>query len=135
MCEVYHRQNSQTNAPLRPAGRRAERRGFAILWAGSAEVQLQMTASDIAPNRHAVHPFDEKYGTDTGGYLSPQEIATGRAHDAFNFGYSAIAPSVFREACRRWRDTLPVAAQRLTAYSFVDLGAGKGRALLLAAEM
>jgi SAM-dependent methyltransferase len=94
-----------------------------------------MTASDIAPNRHAVHPFDEKYGTDTGGYLSPQEIATGRAHDAFNFGYSAIAPSVFREACRRWRDTLPVAARRLTAYSFVDLGAGKGRALLLAAEM
>jgi SAM-dependent methyltransferase len=94
-----------------------------------------MTVSDIAPNRHAVHPFDEKHGTDTGGYLSPGEIATGREHDALNFGYSAIAPSVFREACRRWRDTLPVAARRLTAYSFVDLGAGKGRALLLAAEM
>jgi SAM-dependent methyltransferase len=92
------------------------------------------TASDIAPNRHAVHPFDAKHGTDTGGYLTPQEVAAGRAHDALNYGYSAIAPSVFREALARWRDTLPGAARRLSAYTFVDVGAGKGRALLLAAE-
>ena len=92
-------------------------------------------ASSIAPNRHAVHPFDLKYGTDTGGYLSPQEIATGGPHDALNNGYSAIAPSVFREACRRWRDTLPRLGGHVEAYTFVDVGAGKGRALLLAAEM
>jgi SAM-dependent methyltransferase len=92
------------------------------------------TASEIAPNRHAVHPFDARHGTDTGGYLTPQEVAAGREHDALNYGYSAIAPSVFREALARWRGTLPGAARRLPAYTFVDVGAGKGRALLLAAE-
>jgi SAM-dependent methyltransferase len=89
---------------------------------------------NIAPNRLTVHPFDLKYGTDTGGYLRPNEIGSGGAHDAMNNGYSAVAPSVFQEACRRWRETLPSAA-RVEAYSFVDVGAGKGRALLLAAKM
>lgn len=93
------------------------------------------SASKTAPNRGAVHPFDEKYGTDTGGYLSPEDLVTGQKHDALNYGYSAIAPSVFREACRRWRDTLSAVAGRVEAYSFVDVGAGKGRALLLASEL
>jgi len=92
-------------------------------------------ASNIAPNRHALHPFDLKYGTDTGGYLRPDEIGSGGIHDAMNNGYSAVAPSVFREACRLWRETLPSSAARLEAYTFVDVGAGKGRALLLAAEL
>ena len=95
--------------------------------------------SKIAPNRHAIHPFDRKYGIDTGGYLSPEELRRGAArdlaHDAANNGYSAVAPSVFREACRRWLETLPSSAARVEAYTFVDVGAGKGRGLLLAAEL
>ena len=93
------------------------------------------SASKTAPNRGALHPFDMKYGTDTGGYLGPEDLVKGRENDAHNHGYSAIAPSVFREACRRWRETLPFVAGRMQAYSFVDIGAGKGRALLLAAEL
>jgi SAM-dependent methyltransferase len=92
-------------------------------------------APNIAPNRHAAHPFDLKYGTDTGGYLRPNEIGSGGIRDAMNNGYSAVAPSVFREACRHWRGTLPRSAARLEAYTFVDVGAGKGRALLLATEL
>jgi SAM-dependent methyltransferase len=91
-------------------------------------------ASNIAPNRHTAHPFDLKYGTDTGGYLSPDQLRSGHAHDPINNGYSAVAPSVFREACRLWRETLPSSAACIEAYTFVDVGAGKGRALLLAAE-
>ena len=91
--------------------------------------------SKTAPNRGALHPFDAQYGTDTGGYLGPEELVKGRENDALNYGYSAIAPSVFREACRRWRETLPGVSRRIEAYSFVDAGAGKGRALLLAAEL
>jgi len=89
----------------------------------------------IAPNKDAVHPFDIAHGTDTGGYLSPLEIVTGHAHDALGYGYSAIAPSVFREMMRRWRDTLENPARDPAAYSFVDIGAGKGRAMLLATEI
>ena len=94
-----------------------------------------VSASKTAPNRGAIHPFDREYGTDTGGYLGPEELVTGQANDALNYGYSAIAPSVFREACRRWRDTLPEVSGRIEAYSFVDVGSGKGRALLLAAKL
>jgi SAM-dependent methyltransferase len=93
------------------------------------------STSKTAPNRGAIHPFDRKHSTDTGDYLSPEELVTGQKHDALNYGYSAIAPSVFREACRRWRDTLPAVAGRIEAYNFVDVGAGKGRALLLAANL
>lgn len=91
--------------------------------------------SNIAPNRHTAHPFDLKYGTDTGGYLGPEDLRGGLIHDSMNNGYSAVAPSVFREACRRWRETLSQSAARVEAFTFVDAGAGKGRALLLAAEL
>ena len=93
------------------------------------------SASKTAPNRDTVHPFDVAYGTDTGGYLGPEDLVTGRANDWLNYGYSAIAPSVFREACRRWRETLPAVSGRAEAYTFVDVGAGKGRALFLSAEL
>lgn len=89
---------------------------------------------NIAPNRHAMHPFDLKYGTDTGGYLRPDDLRSGQKNDSMNNGYSAVAPSVFHEACRRWRETLP-SSGRVEAYTFVDIGAGKGRAMLLAAEL
>jgi SAM-dependent methyltransferase len=88
-----------------------------------------------APNRGVIHPFDQKFGTDTGGYLGPEDLVKGRVNDALNHGYSAIAPSVFHEACRRWRKTLPAISGRVEAYSFVDAGAGKGRALVLAAGL
>ena len=90
---------------------------------------------NIAPNRHTAHPFDLKYGTDTGGYLSPEQISSGQPNDGRNNGYSAVAPSVFRKACGRWRETLGPSVTHAQAYTFVDVGAGKGRALLLAAEM
>ena len=90
---------------------------------------------NIAPNRDVIHPFDLKYGTDTGGYLGPEELAGSGIHDRMNNGYSAVAPSVFREACRRWRETLPLSSSRLEAYTFVDVGAGKGRTLFLSAEL
>lgn len=88
-----------------------------------------------------------KYGIDTAGYLSPDELrdvdsntdANGerndKSNDRLNNGYSAVAPSVFREAYRRWSEMLPSSYARPEAYTFVDVGAGKGRALLLATEM
>jgi SAM-dependent methyltransferase len=96
---------------------------------------VRLRSAQIAPNQDAAHPFDIAHGTDTGGYFSPKEIVTGHAHDAQQYGYSAIAPSVFRQISRRWRDTLADPERGPAAYSFVDIGAGKGRALLLASEL
>src|SRR3954464_6450371 len=111
--------------------------------------RVALRSAQIAPNKDAPHPFDVEHGTDTGGYLSPAEIVTGHAHDAMQYGYSAIAPSVFRQVIARWsamiagadeRRTGPNACaiqpaihgqdpddshSRISEYSFVDIGAGK----------
>jgi SAM-dependent methyltransferase len=96
---------------------------------------LLASPSKTAPNRGTIHPFDQKYGTDTGGYHGPEELVNGRTNDAHNYGYSAIAPSVFHEACKKWQETLPAVSGRIEAYTFVDVGAGKGRPLLMASEL
>src|ERR1700752_1632972 len=86
------------------------------------------------PYRFIDHPFDKRHGLDTSGYVSKRDLVTGHPHDVYLTGYSAVAPSVFRQMCRRWIDTL-AARGRVQAFSFVDVGAGKGRALLLASEL
>ena len=86
------------------------------------------------PYRNIEHPFDKRHGLDTAGYVSRRDLVSGHPHDVYLTGYSAVAPSVFRHMCRRWIDTL-AARRRVQAFSFVDVGAGKGRALLLASEL
>jgi SAM-dependent methyltransferase len=73
----------------------------------------------------AVHPFDERFGVETSGLI--YDLPTGSQHDACNHGYFAVAPSIFRESLER----LKLDYQR---FRFVDLGSGKGRALLLASD-
>ena len=81
----------------------------------------------------ARHPFDERYGVDTDGLIWGEQMAwgdavrteAGRAGAFWATGYYGVAPSVFWGMLDRlgldWR-----------RYSFVDVGCGKGRALLLA---
>lgn len=79
------------------------------------------------------HPFDALHGTDTTGLLYADDLASGHAHDPFNEGYYATAPSLFGGALACWRQTLT--ADKVEDYTFLDLGCGKGRALLLASEL
>ena len=73
----------------------------------------------------AVHPFDERFGVETSGLV--YDLPTGHLHDAYNNGYFAVAPSLFRGIF----DRLDLDYRRFT---FVDVGSGKGRALLLASS-
>ena len=73
------------------------------------------------------HPFDLAHGTDTSGYVPGEALRTGHAADLYNTAYYAISPSTLQAALRM----LPIEPGE---YTFVDLGCGKGRALLLAAE-
>jgi SAM-dependent methyltransferase len=77
----------------------------------------------------AVHPFDEKFGTDTSGLI--YDLATGHQHDEHNNGYFAVAPSVFRSIMDAMQTRLQL---DFACFRFVDVGSGKGRALLLASE-
>jgi SAM-dependent methyltransferase len=77
----------------------------------------------------AVHPFDESFGVETSGLI--YELPSGHQHDLHNNGYFAVAPSVFHAIMRAMQEQLHLDFQR---FRFVDLGSGKGRALLLASD-
>ncbi len=78
------------------------------------------------------HPFDLEFGVRTSGLIAGRHLHSGHASDRHSTAYYAVAPSVFHSMIVRWR-RCPAAAP-LDAYTFIDLGCGMGRALLLAAE-
>ena len=78
------------------------------------------------------HPFDLQFGVRTSGLIAGRHLGSGHRHDRHATAYYAIAPSVFRSLLARWRRCRPLAP--LDSYTFVDFGAGMGRAMLLASE-
>jgi len=77
----------------------------------------------------AVHPFDERFGVETSGLI--YDLHSGHQHDVYNNGYFAVAPSVFHAVMRATVERLHLDCRR---FCFVDVGSGKGRALLLASD-
>jgi len=74
----------------------------------------------------AVHPFDRIHGTQTSGFVSADQLPAQQANRAHALFYAGSQPSVLREALTG----LPP----LKTCTFVDLGCGKGRPLLVASE-
>ncbi len=79
------------------------------------------------------HPFDLEFGVRTSGLVAGRNLAAGHKHDRHNTAYYAVAPSVLREMIVRWRRSRPVAP--IDEFTFIDCGAGMGRAVMLAAEL
>lgn len=78
------------------------------------------------------HPFDLEFGVRTSGLIAGRHLTSGHPNDRHATAYYGIAPSVFRSMLVRWRRCRPVAP--IDEFTFIDLGAGMGRAILLAAE-
>jgi hypothetical protein len=78
------------------------------------------------------HPFDEENGVQTSGLIPGRYLKTGHRHDRQSTAYFGVSPSVFRALLRRWRRTKSAAA--VEQFTFIDVGAGMGRAMLLAGE-
>jgi hypothetical protein len=75
-----------------------------------------------------MHPFDAEFGTETGGFIRAEELLDGRGRKSiYSTAYYATAPSLFLQALGR----LEIDFARFT---FVDLGAGKGRIIMLASN-
>lgn len=91
----------------------------------------QPSAGDETP-RPQSHPFDLRYGVDTSGLIAGADLHSGHRHDVFNTAYYGMAPSRFRSVMQRWIADETHGA--IDGYSFVDLGCGKGRAVLMASE-
>jgi SAM-dependent methyltransferase len=78
------------------------------------------------------HPFDLEFGVRTSGLVAGRHLGAGHRHDRHITAYYAVAPSLMRAMIVRWRRCRPVAP--MDEYTFIDFGAGMGRAVLLAAE-
>jgi SAM-dependent methyltransferase len=79
-----------------------------------------------------VHPFDAKHGVDTSGLIERAHLLTGHANDVSNTAYFGVPPSRFEAAIERWRVEQTASTE---LYRFVDVGCGKGRAVMLASRM
>ena len=79
-----------------------------------------------------VHPFDEIHGVETSGLVPAGHLITGHPNDEHVTAYYGVAPSVLRTLIDLWRATPP--PHPIHHYTFVDIGAGKGRAILVASE-
>lgn len=72
------------------------------------------------------HPFDRQFGTDTSGYVGAEEIVARAGSKLSIFPYCGSQPSILRRALAR----LPP----VNGSTFVDIGCGKGRPLMVASE-
>ena len=79
------------------------------------------------------HPFDQIHGVETSGLIAAGNLTTGHPNDAHVTAYYGVAPSILRTLIDLWRDTNP--PHPIHHYTFVDIGAGKGRAMLVASEL
>jgi SAM-dependent methyltransferase len=85
------------------------------------------------PTGLIAHPFDLAHGVRTSGLVAGRNLKSGHAHDRHATAYFGVAPSVFDRLIRHWQRTRPFAPVAET--TFVDFGAGMGRAVLLAARI
>jgi len=105
------------------AGEEGRRTG---LRAGAADVLFWLRTSVWS---QLYDGFDRRHGTDTGGTIPLQRLGIRHSSAKFGVRYQAIGAGVFREALR----SLPPGLEARN-FTFVDLGCGKGRALLLARD-
>jgi SAM-dependent methyltransferase len=84
-------------------------------------------------SKSVIHPFDQLHGTDTSGLIPGSVIAIGtKAKVEELTAYYGVAPSILHGLLDIWlHRTNP---QPIEKTVFLDIGAGKGRALLLASQ-
>lgn len=80
-----------------------------------------------------IHPFDQIYGVETSGLVPAANLVTGHPNDEHVTAYYGVAPSILRRLIELWRETPPPCP--IHEYTFVDIGAGKGRAMLVASQL
>jgi SAM-dependent methyltransferase len=82
-----------------------------------------------------IHPFDLRHGVDTSGLLFCDQLASGHAHDDHINAYWGTPPSGFQGILDHWQQALVGTPWSMEDYTFVDVGCGKGRVVLLASDL
>ncbi|MCU1253304.1 MAG: putative O-methyltransferase [Edaphobacter sp.] len=87
------------------------------------------------PVKYPRHPFDLQHGVDTSGLIGGRRLSSGRAHDRHITAYWGTAPSAFLQVFALWNQSLSDGPYSTRDYTFIDIGCGKGRALMLASDL
>jgi tetratricopeptide (TPR) repeat protein len=82
--------------------------------------------SALHPNLNRLHAFDVHYGIDTSGYIDKASFGQISVSAEKISDYAGVQPSIVRRTLRALPD--------LSDYCFLDLGCGKGRAVVAASE-
>jgi SAM-dependent methyltransferase len=80
-----------------------------------------------------IHPFDQAHGPDTSGLVPAKHLRTGSPSDDHVTAYYGVAPSILRSLVQTWRASDP--GGPIEKWTFIDIGCGKGRAMLVASEL
>jgi SAM-dependent methyltransferase len=86
-----------------------------------------------APPQPSMHPFDELHSVDTGGLITAPHLSHGHPHALEATAYCATPPSRFAALLEIWAKSPP--ERPIDEYTFIDVGCGKGRTLLMAAAL
>ena len=100
---------------------------------GTVAVVFRRLARRQNESANPSHPFDVANGVDTSGLIGGGRLGDGHPNTRFATAYYGVQPSRLRAALAKWRDTPGTGASE--RYLFLDLGAGKGRAMLIASEI
>ncbi len=98
---------------------------FQRLWPGFLQSQREREALKARTRDDATREFDLAHGVETGGRVHPERLRLDAATRPHAYFYEAVRPREFHE--------MMAAAGPVAGRTFVDLGCGKGRAVLLAA--
>lgn len=95
---------------------------------------LRLVARNLAAIHTAFRParttpktwFDEKYGTDTDAQVKVDDLGVSGPSKTFAIHYEAMVVKI-------WEEAMALLNINYGDFTFIDLGSGKGRALMLAA--
>ncbi len=102
---------------------------------GAARRVAKILYRKVIPRHVPPHPFDVEHGVATGGLLFAKKIRSGHPNDAQSTAYFGSQPSILRTGLHYWIAELRETGQHHRDYTFVDIGCGKGRAVMLASQL
>ncbi len=103
------------------------------LWSGLQKIARSIRRK-LFLKQPPTHPFDLLYGTDTSGLIHRDKLSSGHVHDANSTAYWGTAPSVFAVMLQHWEAHLAASPHTLAHHTFIDIGCGKGRVVMLASD-
>lgn len=101
---------------------------------GTVRRILFLARQRLFPAWQPSHPFDAAHGVVTGGLLSQKDLQTGHENDVHTTAYYGTQPSTFRGGLEQWRTAIANSSEHVEDFTFVDIGCGKGRVLMLASK-